>query len=173
MNSQSMLIESPVVTSLPRMTEEEFVAWCDEDTKAEWIDGEIIMPPPANLQHVDLVGFLNFILRGFVTARNLGVVYGPELQVRFASLRRRRVPDLLFVSTERMSILKTTEVGGALGCPYWIFSETRLVVARAVAESLRDTSGVRDTMENGLRVENKKGQEFYPWPFLLLSVNSA
>jgi Uma2 family endonuclease len=35
------------------------------------------------------------------------------LQVRFASLRRRRVPDLLFVSTERMGILKATEVDGA------------------------------------------------------------
>lgn len=113
MNSQSVLIEPPVATSPRRMTEEEFVAWCDEDTKAEWIDGEIIMPPPANLQHVDLAGFLNLILRMFVTHHGLGGVYGPELQVRFASLRRRRVPDLLFVSTERMNILKTTEVEGA------------------------------------------------------------
>ncbi len=112
MNTESALVEPPVVTVPLRMTEEEFVAWCDEDTKAEWIDGEIIMPPPANLQHVDLAGFLNFILRGFATSRGLGAVYGPELQVRFASLRRRRVPDLLFVSAERMDILKTTEVDG-------------------------------------------------------------
>ena len=95
------------------MTEEEFVAWCDEDTRAEWVDGEVIMPSPANLKHVDLVGFLNLILRWFVTSRSLGVVYGPELQVRFVALRRRRVPDLLFVSTERRSMLKNTEVDGA------------------------------------------------------------
>jgi Uma2 family endonuclease len=113
MNTQSTSVEPLVVTAPLRMTEEEFVVWCDEDTKAEWIDGEVIMPPPANLQHVDLAGFLNFVLRGFATARGLGVVYGPELQVRFASLRRRRVPDLLFVSTERVRILKTTEVDGA------------------------------------------------------------
>jgi Uma2 family endonuclease len=71
------------------------------------------MPSPANLKHVDLAGFLNIILRLSVTSRGLGVVYGSELQVRFTSLRRRRVPDLLFISTERVSILKTTEVDGA------------------------------------------------------------
>jgi Uma2 family endonuclease len=113
MDTQSAPIELPVETLQMRMTEEEFIAWCDEDTKAEWVDGEVVVPSPANLKHVDLAGFLNLILRGFATSRGLGVVYGPELQVRFASLRRRRVPDLLFVSTERMSILKATEVDGA------------------------------------------------------------
>ena len=96
-----------------RMTEEEFVAWCDEDIKAEWVGGEVIMHAPANVRHVDLAGFLNFILRGFVTSRNFGAVYGPELQVRLGSLRRRRVPDLLFVSTERLHIITATEVEGA------------------------------------------------------------
>ena len=113
MNSQSTPVESPAIIPRLHMTEEEFVAWCNEDTRAEWVDGEVIMPSPANLQHVDLVGFLNFILRGFVTSRGLGVVYGPELQVRFVSLRRRRVPDLLFVATEHLNILKATEVDGA------------------------------------------------------------
>ena len=113
MDIQRTPVESPVVTPHLRMTEEEFVAWCDEDTKAEWVDGEVIMPSPANLKHVDLAGFLNLVFRVFVTSRGLGVVYGPELQVRFADLRRRRVPDLLFVSTERTGILKNTEVEGA------------------------------------------------------------
>jgi len=113
MDTQSMPAGLPIKPPRLRMTEEEFVAWCDEDTKAEWVDGEVIVHSPANLKHVDLAGFLNFILRGFVTSHDLGVVYGPELQVRFASLRRRRVPDLLFVSTERMNILKATEVDGA------------------------------------------------------------
>ena len=113
MDIQSAPVESPVVTPHPRMTEEEFVAWCDEDTKAEWVDGEVIMPSPANLQHVTLAGFLLIVVRLFATQRGLGRAYGPELQVRFSALRRRRVPDLLFVATERMNILKPTEVDGA------------------------------------------------------------
>jgi len=113
MDTQSVPARLPVEPPRLRMTEEEFVAWCDEDTKAEWVDGEVIVPSPANLRHVDLAGFLNLILRLFVTSSGLGAVYGPELQVRFASLHRRRVPDLLFVSPERMNILKNTEVDGA------------------------------------------------------------
>src|SRR5262245_2970987 len=113
MVTQSTPVGLPVKPVRLRMTEEEFMAWCDEDTKAEWVDGEVIVHSPANLRHVDLAGFLNLILRWFVTSRGLGVVYGPELQVRFASLQRRRVPDMLFVSTERMNILKNTEVEGA------------------------------------------------------------
>jgi Uma2 family endonuclease len=113
MDTQSTPVGLPSKTPDLRMTEEEFVAWCDEDIRAEWVDGEVIVPSPANLKHVDLAGFLNLILRGFVTSCGLGVVYGPELQVRLASLRRRRVPDLLFVSTERLNILRTTEVDGA------------------------------------------------------------
>jgi Uma2 family endonuclease len=113
MDTQNTSVGLPVKTPDLRMTEEEFVAWCDEDTRAEWVDGEVIVPSPANLKHVDLAGFLNLILRVFVTSKDLGAVYGPELQVRFAALRRRRVPDLLFVATEHTDILKTTEVDGA------------------------------------------------------------
>ena len=113
MDTQITPAELPVETPRLRMTEEEFVAWCDEDTKAEWVDGEVIVHSPANLQHVDLAGFLQIIVRLFATQRDLGVVYGPELQIRLGSLRRRRVPDLLFIAKERMSIIKATEVEGA------------------------------------------------------------
>lgn len=113
MNSQSTTVESPSVVPRLRMTEEEFVVWCNEDTRAEWVDGEVIMPSPANLQHVDLAGFLLIVVRLFASQRGLGMAYGSELQVRLGALRRRRVPDLLFVSTEHLSILKATEVDGA------------------------------------------------------------
>ena len=32
-----------------RMTFEEFLAWADEDTHAEWVDGRVVMPSPASL----------------------------------------------------------------------------------------------------------------------------
>jgi len=34
-----------------RMTEEEFEAWADEDTRAEWVDGEVILMSPTSLLH--------------------------------------------------------------------------------------------------------------------------
>jgi len=41
-----------------KMTYEEFLAWADEDTHAEWIDGEVIFLSPASNRHQDLAEFL-------------------------------------------------------------------------------------------------------------------
>lgn len=49
-----------------RMTEEEFLAWCDQDTRAEWVDGEVVMMAPVSDPHSDLVGWLGSLLRIFV-----------------------------------------------------------------------------------------------------------
>ncbi len=31
------------------LTEQEFLAWCDEDTRAEWVEGDVILLSPANV----------------------------------------------------------------------------------------------------------------------------
>lgn len=93
-------------------TEEDFVAWCDEDTWAEWVDGEIITMAPVSLEHDDLCGWLHNVLRLFVQHQELGVVCGPEYQVRL-SPDCRRIPDLLFVSAGRRGILRRNHVEGA------------------------------------------------------------
>ena len=33
------------------MSYAEYLDWCDEDTRAEWVGGEVIMAPPASLAH--------------------------------------------------------------------------------------------------------------------------
>jgi Uma2 family endonuclease len=116
MASRDYLIESqPVgeVKLLPgrTMTEEEFVAWCDEDTRAEWVDGEVIMMSPVNLEHGDLSGWLISVLRAFAEDRNLGRVLG-DVQVRFATQRRRRAPDIWFLAKGRQDILHHTHLEG-------------------------------------------------------------
>ncbi|MEK7311493.1 MAG: Uma2 family endonuclease [Chloroflexota bacterium] len=110
--------QSPAEAYVPppsrlRMTEEEFVEWCDEDTKAEWVDGEVIVHSPASFRHVDLTGFLNAVMRSFALHYDLGVVCGPEFQIRFGSPRRRRVPDILFVAKDRRDLIKSTHLEGA------------------------------------------------------------
>jgi len=93
------------------MTEEEFVAWCDEDTRAEWVDGEVVMMSPMNDPHSDVVGWLGSLLRIFVEQHDLGVVR-PEMQTRLAKLRRRRVPDLWFVAKDRVGLIHRTHLEG-------------------------------------------------------------
>lgn len=96
-----------------RMTEEEFVAWADEDVQAEWVDGEVIIMSPSSLRHVRLAGWMMRLLSEFVERKALGEIIGPEFMIRLASLRRRRVPDLLFVSNDRANLLRQNHLEGA------------------------------------------------------------
>ena len=96
-----------------RMTEDEFETWCDEDVKAEWVNGEVILMSPSNLKHVLVAGFLLNLMSLYARRRDLGVVVGPEFQIRFAKLRRRRVPDVLFISKDRLDALKPNHFEGA------------------------------------------------------------
>lgn len=95
------------------MTEDEFVAWSDEDVRAEWVDGEVIIMSPCSSNHVRIVGWLNAVLAIFVEDRNLGEVFGPELTTRFAALRQRRVPDLFFVARDRLDLVLKNHFEGA------------------------------------------------------------
>lgn len=96
-----------------RMTEQEFLAWVGEKTRAEWVEGEVIIMSPVNTEHDDLQGWLNALLRLFVEERNLGRVCGSELAVRLhATRRQRRLTDLFFVATGRETQFSKTAFEG-------------------------------------------------------------
>jgi Uma2 family endonuclease len=95
-----------------RMTEAEFEAWCDEDVRAEWIDGEVILLSPSNVPRVRLNMWLYSVLRAIVAAENSGEVLIMEIQTRLEAVRQRRNPDLLFVSRARQQIIKHTYIDG-------------------------------------------------------------
>ena len=92
-----------------KMTYEEFLAWANEDTLAEWVDGEVVMYSPANDRHQDLSGFLESVLRSFVEVHELGIVRSAPFQMK---LERGREPDLLFVASEHLGRLRETYLEG-------------------------------------------------------------
>lgn len=96
-----------------RMTEAQFDRWCTEDIKAEWIDGKVIVVAPASGEHSDLNFWIMRLLADFVERRELGIVRGPEFLVRLASQKRRRCPDVMFVSNSRAGMLRPTYMEGA------------------------------------------------------------
>ncbi|MBN1891138.1 MAG: hypothetical protein JW850_24285, partial [Thermoflexales bacterium] len=53
----------------PKMSYEEFLAWADEDTLAEWVDGEAVMTSPASNRHQDLARFLSAVMSIYVETR--------------------------------------------------------------------------------------------------------
>jgi Uma2 family endonuclease len=94
------------------MTYEAFLAWADEDTWAEWVDGEVILLTPASNQHQDLVGFLTALLRHFAEAHRLGVVRSAPFQMKTGADLPGREPDILFIAHDHLDRLQNTYVDG-------------------------------------------------------------
>jgi Uma2 family endonuclease len=46
-----------------RMSYEEYLAWSDEDIRAEWVNGEVIIHMPVKPIHQIVLGFLSQLLR--------------------------------------------------------------------------------------------------------------
>ncbi len=100
------------IEALPprRMTYEEFLEWADEDTLAEWVNGEVIVYSPASRRHQEIADFLVNVVGMFVEARKLGKVLSAPFQMKLA--RSGREPDLIFVAKEHLGRLKETHLDG-------------------------------------------------------------
>jgi Uma2 family endonuclease len=95
-----------------KMTYEEFLAWADEDTWAEWVNGEVIILSPASDKHQDLAGFLTALLRHFVETSQLGVVRFAPFQMKTGPDLPGREPDILFIAREHLDRLRDTYLDG-------------------------------------------------------------
>lgn len=96
----------------PPVTWEEFLDWCDEDVRAEWIDGRIEVASPANLRHQRVNGLLYLIFTTVASRLRAGVVVGPFLMRLPEPVRRGREPDLIFVANEHLDRLRPTYLDG-------------------------------------------------------------
>jgi Uma2 family endonuclease len=92
------------------MTYEEFLAWADEDTLAEWVDGQVIVNSPANAKHQRLLRFLLRVLAGYVDVQGAGEVFEAPFQMKLP--RSGREPDLLYVATAHLARVRPTYVDG-------------------------------------------------------------
>lgn len=94
----------------PKLTYEEFLAWADEDTLAEWVDGDVLMTSPASFEHQQIVNLLVSTMRPFVETHQLGIVLGAPFQMKVGE--RGREPDVLFLGNEHRDRLKPTYLDG-------------------------------------------------------------
>jgi Uma2 family endonuclease len=98
------------VSIVRQMTYGEFLAWADEDTLAEWVDGEVMVTRPASRQHQEIGGFLYTLLSTYAEVRGLGVVLPPPFQMKLAHSGRE--PDVLFLANAHLDRLKETYLEG-------------------------------------------------------------
>src|SRR5688500_973813 len=61
---------------------EDFLAWCDEDTLAEWVAGEIILLSPTSWDHQRIVQFLVWLFQAVVEQTDAGVVLAAPFQMK-------------------------------------------------------------------------------------------
>lgn len=104
-------IGDPFLVRLGGWTEERYFAEAPEDRLWEFQDGELIVHSPATPGHQRIVGFLTFLLRGYVEERGLGEVFnGP------AVLRLRpgadKEPDIFFLHRDRRDQVGRARVEG-------------------------------------------------------------
>jgi Uma2 family endonuclease len=94
-----------------RMSYEEFLAWADEDTHAEWVDGEVIifMPKP---RHQDVVTFVVTLLRLFVQFFHLGRVLTAPVEMKPTPTSNSREPDIIFIAQENLARLTEDRLEG-------------------------------------------------------------
>lgn len=94
----------------PEMSWEDFHDWADEDTGAEWVDGEVIMPSPVGLKHQDIANFLVGMMAGYARLHDLGRVANAPFMMKLE--RAAREPDVLFVARDHLDRLKPTYLDG-------------------------------------------------------------
>jgi Uma2 family endonuclease len=108
----------------PIMSESEFVTWAyrGENVRAEWEAGKVILMAPVSDAEDDLNNWLASILRSFCEHHDLGVIKGSQFMVRFARQKRRRMPDLMFISKSRARLIRPTHLEGAPDVAFEIVS---------------------------------------------------
>src|SRR5438552_16298162 len=103
----------PFNLRLYEITEKMFDELVDEDTKAELIDGVMVMHSPATIRHDELGNFVRGLMDFFVDARGAGKVLGPDSIVHLASCRKF-APDLYYLRPEQVVIPMPREFDGSL-----------------------------------------------------------
>ncbi|MGH9320846.1 MAG: Uma2 family endonuclease, partial [Vicinamibacteria bacterium] len=105
--------ELPYTLRIYGVTEKMFDEMVDEDTKAELIDGVMIVHSPASLEHEDIGSFLGGLMKFYAGARNLGLVIGSGNGVVRLAAGRRLAPDGFFIAKERVPQPLPKEFSGA------------------------------------------------------------
>lgn len=104
--------QSPPPAPSGKMTYEEFLAWADEDTWAEWINGGVMIMTPASYRHQDLAAFLTALLRCFVEARQAGIVCPAPFQMKTGPDLPGREPDVLFLASANLGRIQANHLDG-------------------------------------------------------------
>lgn len=143
---------------LRKLTFEEFLDWCDSDTRAEWVNGRVVILSPDNLPHNNIGLFVVLLLRVYAEEKKLGAVYFEKILMKLEATSSARMPDIMFISNARMGQLRHTYIDGAADLAVEIISPESINRDRSEKFAEYQTAGVR---EYWLIDPEKKTAEFF------------
>jgi Uma2 family endonuclease len=97
------------------MSEEEFHRWAlATETRAEWVDGEVILKMSDNEDQDEIVALIRPVIEHIVRHGGLGKVRGPNFTTRLTLENKtvRRDPDVMFIATAGLPRLARTVLEG-------------------------------------------------------------
>jgi len=97
--------------SLRPLTFEEFVRLFGEDDDVELVDGMVVQRVAAKDIHEDLFRWLFVLLTDYAEIKGLGIVRGSRTAVKITE-HRGRLPDIVFVRKENLSIVQEDGIFG-------------------------------------------------------------
>jgi Uma2 family endonuclease len=104
-------IDLPYMLQVYEVTEEMFDELVDEDTKAELIDGVMIVHSPASMEHDNIGGFVRGLMGFCSDAKGLGVVLGPDSLIHLAP-GRKCAPNVFFIRQAQVPVPLPKEFEG-------------------------------------------------------------
>ncbi|GBC96409.1 hypothetical protein HRbin16_02212 [bacterium HR16] len=102
----------PAPSGKVKITYEQFLEQIDEDTLAEWVDGEVVYLSPASLGHQLVSDWLLRYISAFLDKNAMGIVVSAPFQMRLLRSERGREPDLIFVANQNLHRLHDTYLEG-------------------------------------------------------------
>lgn len=91
---------------------DEFLEWADEDTRAEWVDGDIVFMSPISDAHQDIVEFFLTLLRHHVEHHEKGWVRSSTFQMKLDVIPSGREPDIVYLREEHRDRMTGTYIDG-------------------------------------------------------------
>jgi Uma2 family endonuclease len=127
-----------------KLTYEEFLKLCDEDTLAEWVDGEVIYYSPASMKHQDIVLWLAKIISEYVLSKNMGKVLIAPFQMYLKDINRGREPDILFISNQNLARLNTNYMEGPADLVIEVISEESRMRDKKIKFKEYEKAGIKE-----------------------------
>ena len=91
-----------------KLTYDDFLQFPDDGKRHELIDGEHYVTPSPNTKHQQVSGNLHWLIRSYLETHPIGKVFYAPFDVLFSQFDVVE-PDLLFVSTARLSDAVTSQ----------------------------------------------------------------